>query len=60
MCNLLLNLLLRLARFYSDSQELLFNDPEFLKIERLWRELYAMSNFMDTLRTRPKQISGQC
>lgn len=61
MCvNLLLNLLLRLARFYSDAQELLFSDPEFLQLERLWRELNSMSNFMDTLRTHPEQVSGQC
>uniref|UniRef100_A0A669EM12 ATP-binding cassette, sub-family A (ABC1), member 4a n=1 Tax=Oreochromis niloticus TaxID=8128 RepID=A0A669EM12_ORENI len=48
-----------LARFYSDAQELLFMDPEFLQLGRLWRELNAMSNFMDTLRTHPEKVSGR-
>lgn len=52
--------LLRLARFYSDAEELLFTDPEFLQLGRLWRELNAMSNFMDTLRIHPEKVSGQC
>ena len=49
----------RLARFYSDAQELLVSDPQFLQLGRLWRELNTMSNFMDTLRSHPEQISGQ-
>ncbi|XP_035276766.1 retinal-specific phospholipid-transporting ATPase ABCA4-like isoform X2 [Anguilla anguilla] len=48
-----------LARFYLDSQELLFNDPEFQQLGRVWRELSVMSNFMDTLRNNPSQISGR-
>uniref|UniRef100_A0A3B5L239 ATP-binding cassette, sub-family A (ABC1), member 4a n=1 Tax=Xiphophorus couchianus TaxID=32473 RepID=A0A3B5L239_9TELE len=48
-----------LARFYSDTEELLFSDPEFLQVGRLWRELNTMSNFMDTLRTHPKKVSGR-
>ncbi|KAM8882220.1 retinal-specific phospholipid-transporting ATPase ABCA4a isoform 2-T2 [Synchiropus picturatus] len=48
-----------LARFYSDAQELLFSDPEFLQLERLWTELNTMSTFMDTLRTKPDQVSGR-
>ncbi|XP_035855343.1 retinal-specific phospholipid-transporting ATPase ABCA4 isoform X2 [Sander lucioperca] len=48
-----------LARFYTDAQELLFSDPEFLQLDRLWRELNAMSNFMDTLRTHPEKVSGR-
>ncbi|XP_035980943.1 retinal-specific phospholipid-transporting ATPase ABCA4 isoform X2 [Fundulus heteroclitus] len=48
-----------LARFYSDAEELLFSDPEFLQVGRLWRELNAMSNFMDTLRTHPEKVSGR-
>ncbi|GLD55049.1 retinal-specific ATP-binding cassette transporter-like protein [Lates japonicus] len=48
-----------LARFYSDAQELLFSDPQFLQLGRLWRELNSMSDFMDTLRTRPEQVSGR-
>ncbi|KAM8731034.1 retinal-specific phospholipid-transporting ATPase ABCA4a isoform 1-T1 [Acanthopagrus schlegelii] len=48
-----------LARLYSDAQELLLSDPEFTQLGRLWRELNAMSNFMDTLRTHPEQISGR-
>ncbi|KAL0156494.1 hypothetical protein M9458_047740, partial [Cirrhinus mrigala] len=46
-----------LARFWADAQELLFEDPEFLQLGRLWRELMAMSNFMDTLRTNPEAIA---
>ncbi|KAL4635920.1 retinal-specific ATP-binding cassette transporter-like [Arapaima gigas] len=48
-----------LARFYADSQELLFNDTEFQQLGRLWRELTTMSNFMDTLRNNPGLISGR-
>lgn len=56
---LLLTSLRSLARLYSDAQELLFSDAEFLKLGRLWNELNTMSNFMDTLRTHPEKISGQ-
>uniref|UniRef100_A0A672SD77 Retinal-specific ATP-binding cassette transporter-like n=1 Tax=Sinocyclocheilus grahami TaxID=75366 RepID=A0A672SD77_SINGR len=48
-----------LARFWADAQELLFKDPEFLQLGRLWRELMTMSNFMDTLRTNPDLIAGR-
>ncbi|XP_068199948.1 retinal-specific phospholipid-transporting ATPase ABCA4a isoform X2 [Antennarius striatus] len=48
-----------LARLYSDAQELLFSDPEFPQLGRLWRELNTMSNFMDTLRTHPALVSGR-
>uniref|UniRef100_A0A3P9ISQ5 ATP-binding cassette, sub-family A (ABC1), member 4b n=1 Tax=Oryzias latipes TaxID=8090 RepID=A0A3P9ISQ5_ORYLA len=48
-----------LARLYSDAEELLFSDPDFLEVGRLWRELNAMSNFMDTLRSRPEEVSGR-
>ncbi|XP_061877711.1 retinal-specific phospholipid-transporting ATPase ABCA4-like isoform X1 [Entelurus aequoreus] len=48
-----------LARFYSDAQELLFVDPKLLPLGRLWSEVRAMSNLMDTLRTRPELISGR-
>uniref|UniRef100_A0A8C6P4U4 P-type phospholipid transporter n=1 Tax=Nothobranchius furzeri TaxID=105023 RepID=A0A8C6P4U4_NOTFU len=48
-----------LARFYSDAKELLFSDPEFLQVGRLWRELNAMSHFMDTLRSHPEMVSGR-
>ncbi|KAM9332939.1 retinal-specific phospholipid-transporting ATPase ABCA4a [Pholidichthys leucotaenia] len=48
-----------LARFYSDAQELLFSDPEFMQLSHLWKEMNAMSNFMDTLRTHPEQVSGR-
>ncbi|KAJ8409561.1 hypothetical protein AAFF_G00229620 [Aldrovandia affinis] len=48
-----------LARFYLDSQELLFNDPEFQQLGQIWRELSVMSNFMDTIRNNPSQISGR-
>uniref|UniRef100_A0A8C9VD64 ATP binding cassette subfamily A member 4 n=1 Tax=Scleropages formosus TaxID=113540 RepID=A0A8C9VD64_SCLFO len=48
-----------LARFYADSQELLFNDTEFQQLGRLWRELSTMSNFMETLRNNPGLVSGR-
>ncbi|KAM6948363.1 retinal-specific phospholipid-transporting ATPase ABCA4 [Aplochiton taeniatus] len=48
-----------LAQFYVDSQELLFHDSEFQQLGRLWRELSAMSNFMDTLRTNPGLVAGR-
>lgn len=54
----LLTSLLSLARLHSDAQEILFSDPEVLKLGRLWRELNAMSNFMDIMRTHPERISG--
>lgn len=53
------NLFCRLARFYSDAQELLFSDPKLLPVGRLWSEVRAMTNFMDTLRSRPDKVSGQ-
>lgn len=49
-----------LSKLYSDVQELLLSDPEFQHVGRLWRELNAMSTFMDTLRSRPEMVSGQC
>ncbi|RXM35459.1 Retinal-specific ATP-binding cassette transporter [Acipenser ruthenus] len=48
-----------LARFYADSQELLFSKPEFQQLERVWKELRVMSDFMDTIRTNPARISGR-
>ncbi|RVE58979.1 hypothetical protein OJAV_G00199670 [Oryzias javanicus] len=48
-----------LARLYSDAEELLFADPDFLEVGRLWRELNAMSNFMNTLRSHPEEVSGR-
>lgn len=48
-----------LSKLYWDVQELLLSDPEFQHVGRLWKELNSMSNFMDTLRTRPEMVSGQ-
>ncbi|KAJ8010452.1 hypothetical protein DPEC_G00075220 [Dallia pectoralis] len=48
-----------LARFYSDALEHLFNDPEFLQLGQLWRELLTMNTFMDALRNSPEQVSGR-
>ncbi|XP_068603937.1 retinal-specific phospholipid-transporting ATPase ABCA4-like [Brachionichthys hirsutus] len=48
-----------LARLYSDAQELLFSDPEFPQLGRLWRQLNTMSNFMDTLRAHPELVAGR-
>lgn len=50
--------LFSLARLYSDANELLFSEPEFEQLSHLWRQLNAMSNFMDTLRNHPEQVSG--
>ncbi|XP_043073525.1 retinal-specific phospholipid-transporting ATPase ABCA4 [Puntigrus tetrazona] len=48
-----------LARFYQDSQELLFNDTEFRQLGRLWHEATILSNFMETLRTNPALVAGK-
>lgn len=48
-----------LSKLYWDVEELLLSDPEFQHVGRLWKELNSMSNFMDTLRTRPEMVSGQ-
>ncbi|XP_029698855.1 retinal-specific ATP-binding cassette transporter-like [Takifugu rubripes] len=48
-----------LSKLYWDVQELLLSDPEFQHVGRLWKELNSMSNFMDTLRTRPEMVSGR-
>uniref|UniRef100_A0A672P8P1 ATP binding cassette subfamily A member 4 n=1 Tax=Sinocyclocheilus grahami TaxID=75366 RepID=A0A672P8P1_SINGR len=48
-----------LARFYQDSQELLFNDTEFRQLGRLWHEATVLSNFMETLRTNPALVTGK-
>ncbi|TRY62479.1 hypothetical protein DNTS_007141, partial [Danionella cerebrum] len=48
-----------LARFWSDAQEELFNDPKFLQLGRLWQEMMEMSNFIHILRTNPGAIAGR-
>ncbi|RXN25823.1 retinal-specific ATP-binding cassette transporter [Labeo rohita] len=48
-----------LARFYKDSQELLFSDTEIRQLGRLWHEAAIMSNFMETLRTNPALVAGK-
>lgn len=48
----------RLARFYTDAQELLVRDPEVQQLRRLWQEASDFSNFMDTLRTEPGRATG--
>ncbi|KAL6468422.1 hypothetical protein MHYP_G00240990 [Metynnis hypsauchen] len=48
-----------LARFYADSQELLFRDTEFQQLGRLWQEASALSSFMDTLRKDPGRVAGR-
>ncbi|XP_034561698.1 retinal-specific phospholipid-transporting ATPase ABCA4a [Notolabrus celidotus] len=47
------------AQFYSDAQELLFNDPAFRQLGCYWKELNAMTNFVDSLRTHPERFSGR-
>ncbi|KAL7850832.1 hypothetical protein AOLI_G00211880 [Acnodon oligacanthus] len=48
-----------LARFYADSQELLFKDTEFQQLGRLWQEASTLSSFMDTLRKDPGRVAGR-
>ncbi|KAM9790018.1 retinal-specific phospholipid-transporting ATPase ABCA4-like [Neosynchiropus ocellatus] len=47
-----------LSKFYANIQPLL-NDTEFRQLGRLWNEIAAFSDFMDTLRTSPSLISGR-
>uniref|UniRef100_A0A8B9HSE8 ABC transporter domain-containing protein n=1 Tax=Astyanax mexicanus TaxID=7994 RepID=A0A8B9HSE8_ASTMX len=48
----------KLIRFWSDAQELLLNDPEFLHLGRVWRELSSMTKFIRAIRTHPEWIAG--
>uniref|UniRef100_A0A8B9JD11 P-type phospholipid transporter n=1 Tax=Astyanax mexicanus TaxID=7994 RepID=A0A8B9JD11_ASTMX len=48
-----------LARFYADSQELLFRDTEFQQLGRLWQEASTLSVFMDTMRKDPGRVAGR-
>ncbi|KAE8610555.1 hypothetical protein XENTR_v10012168 [Xenopus tropicalis] len=48
-----------LARAYSNAQEVLLEKPEIRHLSRMWKELYTMSNLMDTLRTNPGKVSGR-
>ncbi|KAM8930176.1 retinal-specific phospholipid-transporting ATPase ABCA4 isoform 2-T2 [Pelodytes ibericus] len=48
-----------LARAYQDVQDVLLEKPEIHHLSRIWKELYAMSTFMDTLRTSPGKVSGR-
>ncbi|XP_053104297.1 retinal-specific phospholipid-transporting ATPase ABCA4 isoform X1 [Hemicordylus capensis] len=47
-----------LARVYRDAQELLLEAPG-IELGRLWEELRAMTQFMDTMRTNPERIAGR-
>ncbi|XP_018414710.1 PREDICTED: retinal-specific ATP-binding cassette transporter [Nanorana parkeri] len=48
-----------LARAYKDAQDVLLEKPEIQHLGRMWKELYTMSNLMDTLRTNPGKVSGR-
>ncbi|KAG8436753.1 hypothetical protein GDO86_007731 [Hymenochirus boettgeri] len=47
-----------LARAYQDAQEVLLGNPEIHHLSSIWKELYTLSSFMDTLRTNPGKFSG--
>lgn len=49
-----------LARVYKDAQELLLEAPEIRHLERIWEELIIMTQFMETIRTNPERITGNC
>uniref|UniRef100_A0A6Q2ZEB5 P-type phospholipid transporter n=1 Tax=Esox lucius TaxID=8010 RepID=A0A6Q2ZEB5_ESOLU len=48
-----------LARFWADTNELLFDEPEFRQLGRLWDDMGIMNNFMDTICHTPEKISGR-
>ncbi|XP_077309012.1 retinal-specific phospholipid-transporting ATPase ABCA4 isoform X1 [Lithobates pipiens] len=48
-----------LARAYKDAQDVLLEKQDIQHLGRVWRELFTMSNFMDTLRTNPGKVSGR-
>ncbi|XP_049603565.1 retinal-specific phospholipid-transporting ATPase ABCA4 isoform X1 [Syngnathus scovelli] len=47
-----------LSRFYTDILEM-FSDTEVHQLRRMWHEVSAFSDFMDTLRTNPAAVSGR-
>jgi len=49
-----------LARVYRDAQELLLEAPEIHDLGRVWEELIIMTQFMETMRTNPERIAGNC
>lgn len=49
-----------LARVYKDAQELLLEAPEIHDLGRIWEELIIMTQFMETMRTNPERIAGNC
>lgn len=49
-----------LARVYKDAQELLLAAPEIQDLGRIWEELIIMTQFMETMRTNPERIAGNC
>ncbi|KAM4642187.1 retinal-specific phospholipid-transporting ATPase ABCA4 [Discoglossus pictus] len=48
-----------LARAYQDAQEVLLDKPEIQHLSQIWKELYTMSQFVDTLRTHPGKVAGR-
>uniref|UniRef100_A0A8C5Q6L7 ATP binding cassette subfamily A member 4 n=1 Tax=Leptobrachium leishanense TaxID=445787 RepID=A0A8C5Q6L7_9ANUR len=48
-----------LARAYQDVQDVLLDKPEIHHLSRLWKELHAVSNLMDILRTNPGKVAGR-
>ncbi|XP_075689302.1 retinal-specific phospholipid-transporting ATPase ABCA4 isoform X2 [Rhinoderma darwinii] len=48
-----------LARAYKDAQDVLLEKPEIQHLGQIWKELYTISNFMDSIRTNPGRVYGR-
>ncbi|XP_053549107.1 retinal-specific phospholipid-transporting ATPase ABCA4 [Bombina bombina] len=48
-----------LARAYKDAQDLLLGKPEIHHLSQIWKEMYTLSHFMDTMRTNPGKVAGR-
>uniref|UniRef100_A0A4W3HE00 ATP-binding cassette, sub-family A (ABC1), member 4a n=1 Tax=Callorhinchus milii TaxID=7868 RepID=A0A4W3HE00_CALMI len=48
-----------LARLYTDAQELLFDEPKIYQLRKIWKDVYFLSELMDSLRTNPRKFAGR-